>query len=79
MVFYHVTENMLTSLPYIKRGSRKEPRNYGLVSLTSVVAEITESIVRDITVEHLMSFDLFFAIFQPGFTLGRCTQWNTAR
>ena len=44
--------DLLTLQLYIKKGNKKEPKNYRPVSLTSVICKIMESIVRDIIMDN---------------------------
>ena len=44
--------------PIFKKGSKSDPGNYRPVSLTSVVCKLTESIIRDHVMKHLISNDL---------------------
>ncbi len=46
------------------------PGNYRLVSLTSVIGKVMESIIRDVIVKHIMDNHLF-ADEQHGFVPGR--------
>ena len=56
--------------PIHKKGSRRSPGNYRPVSLTSVIAKLLESIIRDAIVEHMLINNLF-ADNQHGFVPGR--------
>jgi len=47
-----LTGDLLTLQLYIKKGNKKEPKNYRPVSLTSVICKIMESIVRDIIMDN---------------------------
>ena len=40
--------------PVFKKGSRNKPENYRLVSLTSVVCKLIETLIRDHMVEFLV-------------------------
>ena len=53
-----------------KEGKKSDPGNYRPVSITSVIAKIMESLIRDAIVEHMMNNDLF-ADKQHGFVPGR--------
>ena len=53
-------------IPVFKNGSKKEPINYGPISLTSVVVKIMERIIKEKTLTHLISNKLI-APSQHGF------------
>ena len=54
----------------VKKGDRKEAKNYRPISLTSVCGKVLESIVRDKIVSHMMTNNLF-CDEQHGFVPGR--------
>ena len=54
----------------LKKGDRKEAKNYRPISLTSVCGKVLESIVRDKIVSHMMTNNLF-CDEQHGFVPGR--------
>ena len=53
-----------------KNGQRIQPGNYRLVSLTSVISKIMESLIRDEIVEHMVKHKLLSYV-QHGFVPGR--------
>ena len=56
--------------PIFKKGSRSTPGNYRPVSLTSIVCKLTESIIRDHVMQHLVKNELLTSC-QHGFVEGR--------
>jgi len=38
-----------------EKGNKKDPSNYRLISLTSVISKIMESVIRDFIMEHFFS------------------------
>jgi Reverse transcriptase (RNA-dependent DNA polymerase) len=59
--------------PIFKKGTKADPGNYRLISLTSVACRLMESIVKDKIVQHLDKNNLIRAT-QHGFMRGRsCT------
>ena len=59
--------------PMFKKGSKSDLSNYRPVSLTSVVCKLTESIIRDHVMKHLVRNDLINPC-QQGFVPGKsCT------
>ena len=59
--------------PIFKKGSKSSPGNYRPVSLTSVICKITESIIRDHIMHHLVE-NSFLSEYQHGFVEGKsCT------
>ena len=53
-----------------KKGIRNDPGNYRPVSLTSVIAKVMESLVRDAILSHLIQHDVL-SDCQHGFVPGR--------
>jgi len=65
--------------PIVKKGDRTITNNYRLISLTSPIVKLMESINKDKVLEHMMKYDLLTP-HQHGFTAGRScvTQLFTA-
>ena len=56
--------------PIFKKGSREDPGNYRLVSLTAVCCKLMESIIKENIVAHLERNQLISKT-QHGFVKGR--------
>ena len=56
----------LQLFPFLKKGNKASPSNYRLVSLTSIVSKVFESIVREPMMHHLYSNNLITS-HQHGF------------
>ena len=62
-------------MPLFKKGSRNKPENYRLVSLTSVVCKLLETLIRDHMVEFLVKHNLINTS-QHGFLKARSCLTN---
>ena len=56
-------------IPICKKGSRTQPTNYRLVSLTSIACKMLESTIKDSLV-HYFTVNNLFSINQHGFQAG---------
>ena len=61
--------------PLYKKGNKSTPGNYRPVSLTSVVCNVLESIIKDAIMEHLEQHKLI-EVSQHGFIPGRSCLTN---
>ena len=66
-------------IPIHKSGSQQNPSTFRLVSLTSVIGKVLESLIRDVVLNHLLENNLM-SPYQHGFLPQRscCTQLITA-